>query len=359
MVRASQSVGVSNTIVFTGTFEARVRAQSFTEPLEREGIEVQHFRTPRWPPEAPDRFGLSVALVRWVARRVSGFDAVHLHGVWGFGLLGALAAAKSRGTPLVVTPHESMTAFDIDDSRSSLRRRQKLLLKRVYLQSSPVLVVTSELEARDSVPGFDPRRVRIVPCPLADHGAPVAPLPADPHRPLKVGFLGRIHHKKNLPLLIDAIARLDGARLLVAGDGEDAVTARERASALGLGERVEWRGFVGAEQRARFLEELDVLAMPSTFESFGMSAAEAMLHARPVLVSERTGIAEIIRRRGGGVVVPASPQAVADGLRQLDARRDELRAIGLAGRDAVLKELDPPAVGRKLVEAYEQAAELL
>ena len=59
----------------------------------------------------------------------------------------------------------------------------------------------------------------------------------------------------------------------------------------------------GSSSRAiarRLLAGLDVLAMPSEYESFGLSAAEAMLHGVPVLVSERTGIAEVIARHGGG-----------------------------------------------------------
>ena len=51
---------------------------------------------------------------------------------------------------IVVTPHESLTAFDIDDSKTKTRRRQKLMLKRLDLASSALFIVSSELEAQDS-----------------------------------------------------------------------------------------------------------------------------------------------------------------------------------------------------------------
>ena len=98
--------------------------------------------------------------------------------------------------------------------------------------------------------------------------------------------------------------------------------------------------------------------MPSVFESFGMSAAEAMLHAVPVLVTDRTGIAEVIGRRGGGVVSEPDPASVAAKVLELDRARDSLSAIGAAGQAAVLAELHADAIGPKLRDAYTEALEL-
>ncbi len=359
MAVATLRAGVDHVVVAGGNAPARKRALPLTERLESEGAEVKQFPSLPWPPERPDRWGLSLPLVGWVAARVAKFDLLHIHGAWGLALLSGLGAARLRRTPIVVTPHESFTAFDIDDSRSDARRRQKLGLKRRYLRAARMFIVQSELEAGASMPQSDRDRLRVVPYPVFDDRRPVPELrPRGGESGLRVGFLGRIHEKKNLDLLIDAVAAMPGhVRLIVAGEGYGDIPERMKARAerAGLGSRVEWLGFVSGGQRDRFFDGLDLLAMPSAFESFGMSAAEAMLHGVPVLVSERTGVAEVIRRHGGGVIAPAAAEAVVEKLTELDRERDSLTGIGAEGQAGVLADLSSSTIGGQLRSAYEAA----
>jgi hypothetical protein len=73
MVLATQRAGVHNVLVAAGTPAARRRAHAFTAPLREEGVRVKQFASLPWPPEHPDRWGLSVPQMRWVARNVEEF----------------------------------------------------------------------------------------------------------------------------------------------------------------------------------------------------------------------------------------------------------------------------------------------
>ena len=108
-VLASQRAGVSNVVVAAGIPDAQRRANVLTEPLAREGVEVEQFGDPSLASRAPRPLGLSLSQARWAARHVGEFDLVHIHGAWGLGLLSGLTASRLRGTPLVVTAHESFT----------------------------------------------------------------------------------------------------------------------------------------------------------------------------------------------------------------------------------------------------------
>ena len=200
---------------------------------------------------------------------------------------------------------------------------------------------------------------RTVYYPVVDGEGEVPALrPRGEGRDLRVGFLGRIDPKKNLDLLIDSMAQLpDHVRLVIAGDGPaDLIySLRRRAAGLGVSGRLEWLGFVEPGDRTRFLENVDLLAMPSAFESFGLSAAEAMLHGVPVLVSERTGIAEVISRHGGGRITEAGASAIATAIGELDAERGALSRMGARGQAAVREELDSARIGRALRDAYTDA----
>jgi glycosyltransferase involved in cell wall biosynthesis len=97
---------------------------------------------------------------------------------------------------------------------------------------------------------------------------------------------------------------------------------------MGLGHRVDFLGYISAAERAAFFARIDVLALPSNYENFGMAAAEAMAHGVPVLVSERTGLAELLRVHGGGRTVPLEVKAIAESALSLGLRaRDEGFAV--------------------------------
>ncbi len=108
-----------------------------------------------------------------------------------------------------------------------------------------------------------------------------------PDRPYSIGFIGNGFERKNLSAVIDAVARLPNSRLLVAGN--DRRTADYALAARGIDAR-----FLGplADVRPLFAE-LDVLAMPSLYEPFGLVALEAWASGVPVVLSAIAGASEI------------------------------------------------------------------
>ena len=156
----------------------------------------------------------------WLVRRAGNYDVVHLHGVWGLTLLAALAAARVRDVPVVVTPHESLTAIDIETSKNAIRRRLKLALRALYLRWTGL---RRELATRGGhiVARGERHRVNVAYHPLSSATRRLHSRDArDADERLRVGFLGRLHPKKNLDLVIDAVAELpDHIELIVAGGG--------------------------------------------------------------------------------------------------------------------------------------------
>lgn len=357
---STQRLGVCNVVAAPEGRAGRDRARSVAEALGREGVRAESFSSLRWPPRAGERWGISPGQALWTGMHVRDFDVVHIHGIWGAALVSGLLAASAARVPVVVTAHESLTAFDVDNSRSETRRRQKLAVKRLYVRLTRLFLLTSQLETRESLVQVPPDRLSTIHYPVFDDRLPLpAPKPVGRRPELRVGFLGRIDRKKNLPLLIEALADLPAhVRLMVAGDGEDEYVrpARQHADQLGVNHRVDWLGFVSRDERAAYLDELDVLAMPSRFESFGMSAAEAMLQGRPTIVSDRTGIAEVISRRGGGIVVAPTRVELAAAIRRCDADRAGLAALAGEAQGAVRSELSFTEIGTAFKKAYKTAA---
>jgi len=118
-------------------------------------------------------------------------------------------------------------------------------------------------------------------------------LPAEGRVVLVVGHL--IERKDPL-LALEVFARALRApdRLVFLGRGPLEEAVRERASALGLAERVELRGEVAPEELARHYGACDVLLLTSRREGRPNVVLEALASGRPVLATEAGGTAEVL-----------------------------------------------------------------
>ena len=107
----------------------------------------------------------------------------------------------------------------------------------------------------------------------------------------------------------------------------------------GLAEEFHYRGELDRESKAEFLQGLDVMSVPCTYdEPKGIFLLEAMACGVPVVQPRRGSFPEIIERTGGGLLVePDDPVALADSLQQVWQNQDlagRLRAAGPEGVEA-------------------------
>jgi glycosyltransferase involved in cell wall biosynthesis len=326
----------------------------FVAVLRAAGVGVRLF------PERPlmlgsftRRWGFSPRLALWLFRSGSRFDVIHAHSGWTFTTVVGLLAAKMHGCIAVLSTHESLTDFDQKKS-GTFRRGIKRLLRWFYLRSFDVVVVASVLEQNDM---RDRGGLQSVVVPHAVVNGAVEGKRSS-GLDFRVGFLGRLDPKKNLELVIDALALLsDGVSLQVAGDGPPAY--REslvfRAQSRGVDTRVRWHGFVKNATKREFLASIDVLVMPSTFECFGVSAAEAIAAGVPVIVSPHVGVADIVVEYRCGHVVSATAPEIARALRELMDDTGALRELSGNARRAASHEFSLLTHGERIKAQYEGA----
>jgi glycosyltransferase involved in cell wall biosynthesis len=179
--------------------------------------------------------------------------------------------------------------------------------------------------------------------------------------PISFLFLGRIDRiNKGLDLLMRAFAQLKDAvelRLTLQGpDRGDRPALEDQVRRLNLSDRVT---ILGPDYDARpsdLAARHDLFVLPSRFEGFGLSALEAMLAARPVLVTDIAGLAPHVRAADAGVVADASVDSIRDGLKTLLSRRAEWKEIGLRGRGYVLENLNWTHIAADALAAYQPLA---
>lgn len=127
--------------------------------------------------------------------------------------------------------------------------------------------------------------------------------------PLRILFTGNVIPRKGLHTLIDALACLPHQkwRLTVAGsvsaDARYAQVIRQKISAARLSDNVKLLGTVPADDLITLWERHHCLAVPSSYEGFGIVYLEAMGFGQPVIASTAGGVPEIIRNREEGFLV--------------------------------------------------------
>ena len=124
-----------------------------------------------------------------------------------------------------------------------------------------------------------------------------APRPAE--GPITVGHLGAFTQEKGQEVLVFIARKLPEVRFLLAGDGP----TRESLMRLAA-PNVEFPGFVS--DAAAFFAKIDVFAMPSRSEAWGLAALEAMSYGVPVIANTIQGLAEIVQPGVNGWLVAAN-----------------------------------------------------
>ena len=155
-----------------------------------------------------------------------------------------------------------------------------------------------------------------------------------------IGIVGRLAPQKGHAILLDAMPVITreypNVVLVIIGDGPEREKLEQKASALNLDENIRWMGSQPQSNVIEFYAIMDVLVMPSLYEGFGLTAAEAMAAGVPVVGTQVEGLSEIIEDGASGYLVqPNDHRALAEALIRLLNNPAQALAMGENGRDRV------------------------
>ena len=286
-------------------------------------------------------------------------DVVHHHNI--VRELSTSVLGVPRGMPTVLTVHDLRLFGVADDqtrpARAALARVKGVFDTRVARRRVHVAVAVSERIAE---------RLRAAGFGDVEHVPVFAPAPTGEPQPLQgtadVVFAGRLSRDKGAHVAVEAFGRIvdrhPAARLLIAGDGEE--VGRLAALAAPLGDRVRLLGRLAEDDVRTLMAGARALVAPVIPrlrpEGAGITAIEAALVGRPVVVSDDRALREFVDRSGGGLVVPPdNAEALANALDRLLAD-DELAArLGEAGRRHALAYHTTEAVIPRMRAIYVRA----
>lgn len=322
MVAALRQQGVDASIVTTNDDGPGVLADL---PLQcwhqHQGVPVLAF--PRWsPPLRPLReFAVSPALLRWLVVHLDDYQLLHVHALFSFPSTAAMAVARRQQIPYILRSIGQLQHWSLRQSAGRKRLLMRLIERR-NLEGAAALHFTTTLEQQEaaalnlSVQSFVLPLGVSVPL-LADR-----PKAGQRSAPVQLLFLSRLHPKKQLPLLLEALAALQRRRpdgqwqLAIAGDGDPGYveSLRHLAWKLGISPRLKWHGFVAGAAKAALLSQADWFVLPSAAENFGIAAAEALAAGVPVLLTPGVALADAVHDARAGVIAEPTVPALLEAL---------------------------------------------
>jgi glycosyltransferase involved in cell wall biosynthesis len=320
-------------------------------------------------------YRLSPRLFLWACMNLGKYDVVHMHSLYRFPVDISIMLSRIKSIPAIISPHGSLDPYL--HSKSAFGGIG-VLLKRFYhfvyrfILRDICFHFTTLDEKKLAAAVVTPRQTFVIPIGislLADTACRSNVLRnsiKSSDRDIVIGHIGRFHHKKNILNLIRSFHVVHAAHpsswlILIGPEGDKDYMSllRNVAEAGAASKRVVFWGPISHEQVNDYLADIDIFALPSFTENFGIAILEAMASCKPVVVSTNVNIHSLISRYNAGLVAGIDVDSIVAAILSLVRMSPHDRIqLGHNGRCLVNAEFSPEAISRQYLDAYSSLAHL-
>lgn len=232
------------------------------------------------------------AVVAEIIAAENSFDIIHAHDWLAYPA--GIAAKKISGKPLVI--HVHATEFDRSGGDAN---PTVYSIEREGMEAADRIIAVSNYTRQMVIEKYfaDPAKIITV----YNAVEPLSKQKKLQKRGVKdkvVTFLGRITMQKGPEYFIEAayllLKKMNDVRFVMAGSGDKMDEMIARVAQLGMADKFHFTGFLEGEDVTQMLMMTDVFVMPSVSEPFGIVPLEAMQADVPVIISNQSGVSEIL-----------------------------------------------------------------
>ena len=262
----------------------------------------------------------------------------------------------NRGYKTVYTPHGMLEPWIMQRHYWTRKVPALLLYQKAAIKRSNVIHATAESERNNLLKLGYNQNVVVVP-----NGIDVKNIHVKSTWALTktLLFLSRVHAKKGLDILIEALAelkdRLADYRVLIAGEGDESYIQKlkELAREKSIESLIEFVGGVYGDEKWKLYQRADVFVLPTHSENFGIVVAESLASGTPVITTTGTPWQELDMRQCGWWI-PCNKNDLKHALNSaISLSEDQLERFGRNGRQLIEEKYSVESIAVKMKSLYE------
>jgi glycosyltransferase involved in cell wall biosynthesis len=296
-----------------------------------DGVKVFYFKR-----ETKDPLHFSFALLQNLYQHCRQFDVVHIHSWWNIpAMLGAFIC-NMRKVKTVFSPRGMLSDYIINNSNSRIKQFVHSTAG-VSLLRSMTLHATSEAELAECtqvIPGW---KGAVVPNIVA---LPELNIQKTKNDVFTLLFLSRIHPKKGIELLMEAVSKLGNEVCVkIAGIGDENYINELKAKAqeLEIAGKLKWLGWKNRDEKFEVLMQADLFVLTSYNENFANVVIEALHVGTPVLLTDGVGLSDFVEKNDLGWVTTTEAGAIKSSLEKAISDKEKRNKI-IAVAPAIIKQ---------------------
>jgi glycosyltransferase involved in cell wall biosynthesis len=288
-------------------------------------------------------------------------DGIHIHGLWEHSTAIACHTARALRTPYILSAHGMLQSWALANKKLK-KRIYSALFERANVNGAACLHALTHAEAQDYRRFGSSRPIAVIPNGVHIPGSVSPELFYTQFPALKgkriILFLGRIHFKKGLDLLVKSWATLakkwPEAHLVLAGpDFENTRSTVEQLIAeRGISDQVLLTGMLPGEMKWSALAAAQCFVLPSYSEGLSVSILEALGIGLPVIITEQCNLPDVKLIHAGWCIQPDVDQLSCSISEFLNNSPEANREIGARGRNLILKRYNWTSVANQMSDLY-------
>ncbi|TDQ09995.1 XrtY-associated glycosyltransferase XYAG1 [Pedobacter metabolipauper] len=317
-------------------------------PIHVDGVNVTYFKRNTGDPN-----NISIALWKQLIKSADQYDLVHIQSWWNLLVIGAAVICHSKKVKVVISPRGMLAAYIFNSGKAAAKKMIHQTVGRWALSKCTFhATAPSEYEeCQGVIPGW---KGFIAPNLLT---LPDLAVTKVKNEVFTLIFMSRIHPKKGIEILFDAISRLKvRVRLKIAGTGDEEYIKQLKAAAqdLGIAACIEWLGWVDRENKFKQLMSADLFVLVSLNENFANVVVEALHVGTPVFLSEDVALSAFVKQYDQGWVTTLAVEDVTEKLTQAINDRDKSAEINNNSQNLIREHFSVVKVIGDYVSAYEE-----
>jgi glycosyltransferase involved in cell wall biosynthesis len=346
----------SNQLQKVGVEVTFVQFDSDSSSYEKEvinGITLLHF-----PKYTLKGMRLPDCFTHWLDRiMIEESDFIfHLHSVFFLPNYTVAQYLKKRHIPYIHTPHDSYSAGSM---------RSNNLLKRIYIEAfdkfvmdgSKAVHAITEHGAKSIARYTNNQNIKLI-----SNFVPLSPQPKDVELKRQLCFIGRMDiYQKGIDLMLETFAhfvrQFPDVVFVLAGQylDEEIEEFNKLLKTYKLNEsQVKVMGKVSTEEKYRIMSESYAYFQLSRFEGFGLSIVEALSVGKPVIISDKVPIHDVIKQHEAGYIVTDVREAVAVLEEVFTLSHHQYMQMSANAGRCYEQNFNPESVTKQLVDMYQE-----